>query len=448
MVWAGMSVARLNFSHGSHEDHARAVAHLRAVAAELDTPVTILQDLQGSKVRVGQLPGGQVTLVRDGTLTLVPEHVYDGQADHVPIDYPHLAAEARPGAPVLLDDGLIELRVEEVAAPAVRCRVIEGGELKSRKGVVLPTVELGLPSLTEKDRRDLEFGIGQGVDWVALSFVRRADDVRALKAFLAERAAPVPVLAKIEKPQAVQNLDEILEEVQGLMVARGDLGVEVSPEQVPLLQKRIIRACNGRGVPVITATQMLESMIREPRPTRAEASDVANAILDGTDAIMLSGESAVGQHPVLAVEMMARIARAVEPELQPVNHAPAKSDETHALSQAINAIDQALPLRCITAFTTQGYTARLVSAERPRAPVVALTPQARVYHALNLLWGVRPLLTGRDVTMFEELTNLAETALLRKGLALPGDRILIVAGLPMGRTGGTNLVKIHTVRGL
>jgi len=448
LVHAGVSVARLNFSHGSYDDHARTVATLREVSSELDTPVTILQDLQGPKIRVGQLADDGLSLAEGDTLALVPEGEAAGQAGAVPVDYPRLAEEVRPGAQVLLDDGLIELRVDEVTPPAVRCRVVTGGLLQSRKGVLFPDTELSVPSITEKDERDLAFGIEQDVDWIALSFVRTADDVRALKARLARAGARIPVLAKIEKPQAVDNLDAILGEVQGLMVARGDLGVEMRPEQVPMIQKRIIRACNKRGIPVITATQMLESMIREARPTRAEASDVANAIIDGTDCVMLSGESAVGRYPVRAVEMMARIAREVEPDVVWTHHPPAETDDTHAMAQAINAIDRTLTLRCITAFTMSGYTARLASAQRTRAPVVALTPTRKVYHALNLLWGVRPLLIAGEARTVEDLLALAERTLVERQLAAPGDRVLIVAGLPMGQPRGTNLVKIHTITGM
>ena len=445
LVRAGMSIARLNFSHGSVDDHARTVANLRAVSAELDTPVTILQDLQGPKIRVGELPDGAITLVDGETVTLLPAGAYEGRPGSVPIDYPDLATDASAGARVLLDDGLLELRVEDIAPPAIRCRVVTGGRLASRKGVLLPDTDVGLPSITQKDERDLAFGLSLDVDWIALSFVRRADDIRALKSLLDRHGARIPVLAKIEKPQAVDNLDAILAEVDGLMVARGDLGVEMRPEKVPMIQKRIIRACNQRGIPVITATQMLESMIREARPTRAEASDVANAIIDGTDCVMLSGESAVGRYPVRAVEMMARIAREVEPSVRWTHHAPAESDETHAVAQAIEAIDRTLALGCIAAFTLTGYTARLVSAQRPRAPVIALTPSRKVYHELNLLWGVKPLLIDHEARTLERLLRLAETTLRERGLAAPGDRVLIVAGMPVGEPRGTNLVKIHTM---
>jgi pyruvate kinase len=447
LVQAGMSVARLNFSHGSYDDHARTVSLLRSISEELDTPVTILQDLQGPKIRVGQLPNGAISLIEGESLTLVPVAEFKNQPDTVSIDYPYLAEEAKLGAQVLLDDGLLELKIEAIAPPAVRCQIIKGGILKSRKGVNLPSLKLRLPSLTEKDIRDLDFGISQGVDWISLSFVRRAEDIYALKQLLAAKGADIPVIAKIEKPQAIANLEAILDECDGLMVARGDLGVEMSPEKVPMLQKKIIRMCNRKGIPVITATQMLDSMIQNPRPTRAEANDVANAIIDGTDAVMLSGESAVGAFPVQAVQMMARIAQEVEKDLKFVNHPPDETDETHAVSEALNTIDQILDLRCIAAFTSSGYTARLVSSERTKAPIVALTPNVKVYHRLNLIWGVKPLLLDHQVESFEDLVKQVETDLLQHDFAAPGDRILIVGGIPTQRSGGTNFLKIHSISG-
>jgi pyruvate kinase len=445
MVLAGMHVARLNFSHGAYEDHARTVAMLREVEKETGSPITLLQDLQGPKIRVGHLPEGQVELVQGQTVSLVPEGEA-GPVGAIPIDYPHLAEDARPGEQVLLDDGLLELTVVGVEGRAVRCEVVEGGVLKSRKGVNFPGLDLRLPSVTEKDERDLDFGLAQGVDWVSLSFVRRADDVLVLKALLARKGyADVPVVAKIEKPQAIDNLEQIVAAADGVMVARGDLGVEMSPERVPMLQKRIIRLCNLRGIPAITATQMLDSMIRSPRPTRAEASDVANAIIDGTDAVMLSGESAVGLYPVKSVRMLAKIAEEVEkdarfPELPPPDH-----DETHALSEALLAIDKILPLRLIVTFTDSGYTSLLASKERPSVPVVALTPSVKTYHRLNLIWGVVPLLIGEQVETFEQLAAQAESALRAHGLAQAGDRILIMAGIPTRHSKGTNFLKIHTL---
>ncbi|MBD2464180.1 pyruvate kinase [Oscillatoria sp. FACHB-1407] len=444
LIQAGMAVARLNFSHGSYDDHAKTVKLLRQASDELDTPIALLQDLQGPKVRVGQLSDGAIALEDGAQLELVPLEHYTGQANTVPIDYPYLAEEAEVGSRILLDDGLLEFRIEAIAAPGVTCQVIRGGMLKSRKGVNLPNLDLRLPSLTDKDRQDLEFGLAQGVDWVALSFVRRAEDVKALRALLAEKGATnMPVLAKIEKPQAVAQFEAIASECDGIMVARGDLGVEVNPEKVPLIQKRLIRICNQRGIPVITATQMLESMIKNPRPTRAEASDVANAILDGTDAVMLSGESAVGDFPVRAVEMMARIAIEVESALEIPNLPPIEDDETHAMSEAINIVDKILNLQCIAAFTTTGYTARLVAAERPRAPIVAFTPNAAVYHRLNLIWGVTPFLLEQSVASVEDLVRQVEHGLKQRELATSGDRILVLGGSPIQAERGTNFLKIH-----
>ncbi|MEO0854668.1 MAG: pyruvate kinase, partial [Cyanobacteria bacterium J06648_11] len=378
---------------------ARMVTLLRSVSKELDRPITLLQDLQGPKIRVGQLPDGAIALAEGDPLTLFPESDWQAQPNSVAIDYPHLAEDAIPDTQILLDDGLLELNVDRVEGTSVRCVVVRGGLLKRRKGVNVPGLNLRLPSLTEKDKRDLEFGLSQRVDIVSLSFVRQADDIRTLKQLLVENgAADVPVLAKIEKPQAIANLSAILDECDAVMVARGDLGVEMSPEKVPMLQKRIIRECNLRSIPVITATQMLDSMIRNPRPTRAEASDVANAIIDGTDAVMLSGESAVGDYPVQSVEMLVKIATDVEKDLRFVNHPPAANDETHALSEALNAIDDTLKLKYIVTFTSTGYTALVAAGERPKAPVIAITPSFAVYHRLNLIWGVQPIHIESEVT--------------------------------------------------
>lgn len=446
MVQAGMNVARLNFSHGSYEDHTRMIKLLREVSLEMDTPITLLQDLQGPKIRVGQLPGGPVDLVDGETITLVPVGVEENHPDWLGIDYPYLAAEAKAGMQVLLDDGLLELKVETVESPQVICRVIQGGLLKSRKGVNLPDLSLSLPSMTDKDKQDLKFGVSQGVDWISLSFVRRAEDIYTLKQLLKEEGAPeTPVIAKIEKPQAIANLEAILDATDGVMVARGDLGVEMKAEKVPLLQKRIIKACNLRSLPVITATQMLESMIEHARPTRAEASDVANAIIDGTDAVMLSGESAVGKFPVKAVQMLARIATDVEPDLSFVNNPPEKSDETHALSEALNTIDKILDLQCIVAYTESGYTAMIAAGERPQAPVVAFTPHRKVYHNLNLVWGVKPILIDEPASSFEAMSQQAEAYLLERNMASPGDQILIMGGIPAKQAQGTNFLKIHTI---
>ncbi len=446
LVQAGMDVARLNFSHGTHDDHTRNIATLRAISRELDTPVTILQDLQGPKIRVAQLPGGEMLLSRDATVSLVPEADFTGEKNAIPIDYDGVADEARPGMRVLLADGLFELEIVEIAGRALRCRVLEGGSLKSRSGVNFPHLTLPLPSLTEKDIRDVAFGLEQQVDWISLSFVRSAEDVRTLKKLLAEKGASTPVIAKIEKPQAVEHFEEILKEADGIMVARGDLGVEVSPEKVPMLQKQIIEKCNRSGLPVITATQMLESMIRDPSPTRAEASDVANAIIDGTDAVMLSGESAIGAFPVRAVEMMDRIASEVEGGIEFKTYPASDPTDSHALSEAAEAITRVIDVHGIAVLTSSGYTARLMAAKRPKAPLFALTTDAGVYHSLNLFWGLKPLLIEGIPETFEALVQQAESALLKLHLVSTGNKILVVGGIPAGQMRGSNFIKIHAVK--
>ncbi|MBJ7900537.1 MAG: pyruvate kinase [Cyanobacteria bacterium RI_101] len=445
LLLAGVNVARLNFSHGSYADHEAMIRLLRTTARELDLPLTLLQDLQGPKIRVGQLPPEGLRLEEGAALTLVPQAEYAGQPGTVGIDYPHVAEEAEVGTPVLLDDGLLELKVTGVDGAAVHCEVVTGGVLKSRKGVNLPSLQLRLPSLTEKDQQDLEFGVAQGVDLVSLSFVRKPEDIQALKRFLADRGSHLPVLAKIEKPQAVANLEAIIDECDAIMVARGDLGVEMSPAKVPLIQKRIIRLCNQRAIPVITATQMLDSMIRNPRPTRAEASDVANAIIDGADAVMLSGESAVGDYPIQAVKMLARIATDIEPEINFVNYPARHQDKAHALVEALNRVDHILELQCIVAFTETGYSAKLAAAERPRVPIVAFTPHRSTYHQLNLVWGVRPIMFEYDDHSLEELIDHMEEQLLAYQFVDPGDQVLILGGLPLGKPRTTSFINIHTI---
>jgi len=444
MLLAGMNVARLNFSHGNYDDHAARIQRLRTASTELDIPLTLLQDLQGPKIRVGDLPDG-MNLVEGEALTLVPVADYTGQPHTVGIDYPYVAEEAEPGTQVLLDDGLLELRVEKIDGNAVQCTVVEGGLLKSHKGVNFPSLNLRLPSMTEKDMRDLDFGIEQGVDIISLSFVRKPEDIQTLKALLKEKGADIPVLAKLEKPQAIANLEAIVNECNAIMVARGDLGVEMSPEKVPLIQKRIIQLCNQKGIPVITATQMLDSMIHNPRPTRAEASDVANAIMDGTDAVMLSGESAVGDYPVESVKMLARIAKEVEPSIPVVNYPPNSSDDADAISEALHAIDDNLHLHCIVAFTETGYTARLASAERPTASIIAYTPHVKIYRQLNLHWGVRPILMENIPENLDEALRQIEADLLKRQYATSGDKILIMGGIPFGHAGTTNFLKLHTI---
>ncbi|WP_411826984.1 pyruvate kinase [Luteolibacter sp. AS25] len=445
LILAGMDVARLNFSHASYEEHAEAIANVRAISEELNTPITILQDLQGPKVRVGPLPEGSLELKPGATVIIVPQEDYQGEPNTIPIDYPHVASEAKAEMQILLADGLFELKILEIDGNALRCEVVEGGILESRKGVNFPDLDLRFPSLTEKDIRDLIFGIEHKVDWVSLSFVRNAEDVRNLKDLLAKHGANTPVVAKIEKPQAVERLDEILDEVAGIMVARGDLGVEMKPEKVPMLQKRIIEACNRRGIPVITATQMLESMVKDPRPTRAEASDVANAIIDGTDAVMLSAETAAGAFPVRAVQMMARIALDVENGIDFKSYPANEKSVSTAVSAGVNGIAKVIEPRCIAVLTTTGHTAHIVAAERPKALVAAITTDPKVYHALNLFWGIKPLLAHKTPNSFDELVDLAESTLCEHNLCEKGDNIFVIGGVPVAKPRGSNFIKIHTI---
>ena len=347
---------------------------------------------------------------------------------------------------VLLADGLFELEVSEIKGNDVLCRVVEGGCLTDHKGVNCPNLNLRLPSLTEKDIRDLEFGLSKDIDWVSLSFVRSADDVIALRNLISEKGYVKPIIAKIEKPQAIDHLEDIVREVNGIMVARGDLGVEMSPDKVPMLQKRIIELCNRSGKTVITATQMLESMIHEPRPTRAEASDVANAIIDGTDAIMLSGETAMGDFPVKAVEMMVKIALDVEAKIKFKTYPPAGSSDIIALSLAANQMEDVVEPACIVVLTTSGRSAQFVAAERPNVPVFAFTTHPKVFHGLNLLWGIRPILIEDHADTFEEMVVLAEKNLTSRKLASAGDKILLMGGIPAHQAGGTNFIMIHMIR--
>jgi pyruvate kinase len=445
MMLAGMNVARLNFSHGKYEDHAERIKRLRAASADLDLPLMLLQDLQGPKIRVGELPEEGMMLFEGEPLTLLPIADYQGQPNTIGIDYPSIAEEAESGTQVLLDDGLLELKIQTVKGNGVQCIVVEGGLLKSHKGVNFPTLNLCLPSLTEKDKRDVEFGIAQDIDFISLSFVRKPEDIQALKGLLKEKGVNIPVLAKLEKPQAIANLEAIIDECNAIMVARGDLGVEMSPEKVPLIQKRIIRLCNQKGIPVITATQMLDSMINNPRPTRAEASDVANAIIDGTDAVMLSGESAVGKYPLESVKMLARIATEVEDSIEFVNYPPTHADDADAICEALHAIDDTLNLQCIVAFTETGYSAQLASKERPHVPIVAYTPHPSVYSQLSLSWGVRPVLLETVQTDLTLMLAQMEADLIQRTFAAPGDKVLVMGGIPFGKAGSTNLLKIHTI---
>ena len=443
LIHAGMDAARLNFSHGERKDHITRIRLIRQASISAGKPIAIIQDLQGPKLRVGNMQNDGVALKRGAIVTLTAKKVV-GTSSLISITYSRLAKDLRPGDTVLFDDGRLELRALRRSGSGLQCKVIRGGTLKSHKGVNLPGANLTLPSLSPKDRQDILFGIGRGVDYIALSFVRSASDIEATRSFIRKAGADIPIIAKIEKPEAIRNLDEIIQAADGIMVARGDLGVEMSPEQVPLLQKLIIRACNDAEKPVITATQMLESMIENPQPTRAEASDVANAILDGTDCVMLSGETAVGKHPVQAISVMARIAVQAETSLDPIP--PDKHigglDESVAHAACRAAAEQ--HVRAIVTFTQSGSTALLVSKHRPAADIIAPTPFERVARKVSLYWGVIPVILKTKKTTDDMIRNV-EAIMLEKDLARKRDLIVITAGVPIGVAGSTNMMKIHRV---
>jgi len=448
LMRAGMDVARLNFSHGTHEEHARVIDRLRRVAAREERTVCILQDLQGPKIRTGRLKYRTPIALKGGArLTITPRDIA-GTATLLSTTFKGLSQEVEPGARILLSDGLIELRVIAVRGDDVECEVINGGLLGEHKGINLPGTVVNVPSLTEKDEKDLEFGLKHGVDIVAVSFVRTADDVRLVKRLVRTHNADAWVVAKLEKPQAVdpQNLEEILDVADGVMVARGDLGVEMPAEKVPIIQKRVIRRAADWRKPVITATQMLESMIENPRPTRAEASDVANAILDGTDAVMLSAETASGKYPREAVAIMARIVLEAEsakdePLQRRREHRHLSISETICESVAHAAQD--LEMKAIAVYTETGTTARLISKYRPRAPIYAFAASNGVCARLNLMWGVSPLYCEMTPNA-EEMVTKAETHLLKIHAVQPGDVIAVVAGT-RSSSGSTNFLRLHVV---
>lgn len=450
----GMDVARLNFSHGEHADHAAMIARLRRVAAAEGRTIALLADLQGPKIRTGRLVGRTpVTLIAGASIIITPRDI-DGTATYLGTTLPTLAREVRPGDRLLLSDGLMELRVCAVLGDDIRCEVVTGGLLKEHQGINIPGAASGVPSLTEKDHADLAFALAQGVDLVALSFVRTADDVAALKRLIGDRPGAPPVIAKLEKPQAIEHLDAILDVADAVMVARGDLGVELPPERVPIIQKEIIRRAARFRKPVITATQMLESMIEHPRPTRAEASDVANAIFDGSDAVMLSGETAIGQYPAEAVAMMARIILEAEADLAARPPRPPRPPRDgleigglsieEAICESVAHAARELNVRAIAVFTQTGTTARLISKYRPPVPIYAFTPDPSVDRWLNLLWGVHPLLSEPGQSA-NHMSDLAERELLRLGAVAPGDIMAVVTGTRM-TSGSTNLMRLQVVR--
>jgi len=444
----GMDVARLNFSHGTQAEHARVVEAIRKSSGRYEKSVAILADLQGPKIRTGLLQGGKAVTLRAGQHFTITAEQRLGDARCVSTTYRRLPREVRKGDRILLADGLIELRVEGVRGNDVLCRVVNGGELGEHKGINLPGVRLKASALTPKDRKDLRFALRLGVNYVALSFVRSAADVRAAQAAIARAGKATPVIAKLEKPEAIENLEEILAVADGVMVARGDLGVEMSPEKVPVVQKRIIAQAREHRIPVITATQMLESMTVNPRPTRAEASDVANAIFDGTDAVMLSAETASGRHPREAVAMMDRIIREAEANVSPLpqRRGLERLSVAEAISEAVCHAAGELKMKVIAVFTESGSTARLISRYRPGPAIIAFSPLAETRRRLSLLWGVVPRRIDY-VGDIDVLASVAEKRLREEKLVSAGDIVGIVAGTPLGTKGTTNFMKLHVIGG-
>jgi pyruvate kinase len=450
LIKAGMDVARLNMSHGDVEFHRENIRLIRQLSEQLKKPLAILVDLQGPKLRVGNMPAEGVNLASGDTLVLTTEPIV-GAPGRVPVQYEGLHEAVKPGDRILIDDGLIELEVSEVLGSEILTKVVTGGVLLSNKGMNLPHASLAIPAITEKDREDLKFALEEQVDWVALSFVRTPEEVLDLKDLIREHSAfgrSTPVIAKIEKPEAVDNIDAIIKAADGIMVARGDLGIEMSTEAVPMIQKTIIIKCNQIGKPVITATQMLDSMIRNPRPTRAEASDVANAILDGSDAIMLSGETAAGKYPVLAVETMARIACETEiaQDALPLREIPAHPGRSFAQAVAHATVNTATDLSAaaIVAPTVSGETAWTIAHYRPHCPIIAVTPSPITQRRLMLVWGVYPILAERAQTTDQVISDAVEVA-QKHGYVAEGDIVIVTGGSVSYGVGTTNLMKVHLI---
>jgi pyruvate kinase len=454
IIMSGASIIRINFSHGTREEHQQTVDWTRQVSEELDTPVAIFQDLQGPKIRVGKMDVDSFQLNEGETLKITTEPCV-GNRDLISIDYPYLHQEVENGDRILIDDGLIALKVLNVEGKVITTEVVDGGTLKPRKGVNLPEAALKhISSYTKKDEKDLDFAFQNNLDFVALSFVRSSRDVIALKKFMYKNyGREIPIISKIEKPEAVKDIQNIIAETSAIMVARGDLGVETSSEEVPIIQKTLIRECNIAGIPVITATQMLESMITNPRPTRAEAGDVANAILDGTSAVMLSGETAAGDYPVRTVKIMKKIITHTEASLdyqrlvldQRLNQEDIeinrKKSTTEAVGVATRELAMAIKAAYITCFTHSGSTARLISKYRPAVPIIAYTPIKQIAQRLSLSWGVTPVMIPQ-LSSINELFEIAPNYLMTIGAIKPGDKIVITAGVPVGSPGRTNMIKV------
>lgn len=455
MIQAGMNVARINFSHGDHETHGNTIETVRRIAEEENAVVAILCDIQGPKIRIGKLEKEPMMLAPGDPITLTLDDVI-GKDSLVSLPHPEFVQDISIGTNLLLDDGNLQFLVKETTARNLICEVVIGGPLKSRKGVSAPNAKLTLSAITPKDRDDIEFALSMNCDYIAMSFVRSADDIRELRWLMKHLGKEAAVIAKIEMREALTNIEQIIDVCEGIMVARGDLGVETPAEEVPFHQKRIIALCNAAGKPVITATQMLESMTQNPRPTRAEASDVYNAIVDGTDAIMLSAESASGAFPVRAIEVMSNIATIAEQHMEETSslysgqiqlqEKPKRGEEyiSDAISKATFDISEAIKPNAIVTTTLSGYTTRKVAKERPRTPILCMTPNETTYRRMALVWGVIPLLV-QEFSTIDEMISITIRAAHDKGLVHRGDKLVIIAGVPFGIAGQTNLLKIHTV---
>lgn len=452
LIKAGMNVARINFSHGTKEDHTESINRIRRASHSMDQPITILQDLQGPKIRTGEIKNGEVEVKAGDTLTLTTKEII-GDAQKVSIDYKDLPFSVKPNGHILLDDGNLELIVKEIGEDYVKTEVFLGGVLKSHKGVNLPGANLNIQAFTEKDQADLAIGLDLGVDAIALSFVRNAQDIARLKqeiACIAPDMIRIPIIAKLERPEALTNLHEIIHAAEGVMVARGDLGVEMSPEEVPIAQKEIIQMANRHTKIVITATQMLDSMIYNPRPTRAEASDVANAILDGSDAVMLSGETAIGKHPVKVIEMMEAIILQAEKHI--VEWGPGEAtlsddvphDDALFITRAARELAQDRDVSAIAVFTSSGRTARMMSKGRPNVPIFAFTPNEKTYQNMAMMWGVTPYLVPHAETVEVMLTHV-EAAIISATDLKPGQEVVLLAGFPIGAMRPANFALLHTI---
>jgi pyruvate kinase len=443
MVAAGMNLARLNFSHGTLDEHGEKIRRIRQVSEQTRRPVAVLQDLQGPKIRVGSIADPGAAL-RPGQPFILTSDPVEGTAERVSVSYENLPAEVSPGDRILLADGLMELVVDRISGDDIHCEVVTGGILTSHKGINLPTGTLKVAAITDKDREDLRFGLENGVDFVALSFVRGAEEIRELKTLIQEAGKRVPVIAKIEKHEALEHIEEIIDAADGIMVARGDLGVEIPLQQVPGIQKQLVRRANFAGKPVIIATQMLRSMVDSPRPTRAEATDVANAVLDGADAVMLSEETATGNHAIEAVRFMSQIAEAAEATFPHGKylHTLPRAETAEAVAYAACVLAEEIHAAAIVATTRSGFTALQIARFKPNRAILALSPEEETVRRLTLCWGCTPQLISPQRNTDERLENAAEAA-LASGLAKPGDWVVITAGHPVWTSGTTNMVKVR-----